>query len=124
MLHRAALYRAVKVVHSVNGRATRQAFATALLHFRATHRGSEVQAAAQGANFQPRYVPAGQTDKIEPFERLIFGPVRQKIRGRLALFVHADPDAVVKKGMVANWLVEALVGLHPRVVERAWEIFA
>ena len=124
--------------HSVNGWSTNETFQEylhfisnyyngqplhLLLDLHSSHRGDQIHLLAAKLNITLHYIPAGQTDKYQPLDRKIFGPLKATARHLISIKLSENmEDKITKKDAVSN-LIFSWEHLNMDNVVESWDIY-
>lgn len=94
-----------------------------LLDLHTSHRGPSIYKLAAELNITLHYIPAGQTDRYQPLDRKIFGPLKSSaarlVRQKLS---ELDDIKISKKDAVLN-LIKCWEHLSPDTVSDSWDCY-
>ena len=94
-----------------------------LLDLHSSHRGDQIQLLAAQLNITLHYIPAGQTDKYQPLDRTIFGPLKATARHLISMKLSENmEDRITKKDSVSN-LIFSWEHLNTDNVVESWDIY-
>ena len=94
-----------------------------LLDLHSSHRCDQIQLLAAQLNITLHYIPAGQTDKYQPLDRTIFGPLKATGRHLISMKLSENmEDRITKKDSVSN-LIFSWEHLNTDNVVESWDIY-
>ena len=94
-----------------------------ILDLHASHRGDEIQKLANSLNITLHYIPAGQTDKYQPLDRICFGCLKATGRSQFRIQASENPDAKFDKKAAIQSLIYAWEHLSPVTILQSWDIY-
>ena len=94
-----------------------------LLDLHSSHRGDEVKEVAESLNIDLHYIPAGQTDIYQPFDRNYFGRVKATGREQFRRRFRDNPNFKFTKNDAVQDLIYSWEHLSVDTILDAWEIY-
>ena len=94
-----------------------------LLDLHSSHRGQEIFNLAAELNITLHFIPAGQTDKYQPLDRTIFGPLKATARHLILKRLSENPEIKITKKDSVSDLIYSWEHLNNDNIVESWDIY-
>jgi hypothetical protein len=134
--HRVAISRDIHITHSTNGWTDASVAEAYLRYMRqrmgrkhfvliwdvfAAHRERHVLAIAERLNIKLIFIPAGQTDRFQPLDRRVFGPMKERAKEEFAMLFVKDFNADPKMAEALVIMVDVWKRFQQDELLEAWD---
>jgi hypothetical protein len=90
----------------------------------AAHRDATVQTLASRIGIRLEFLPAGQTDELQPLDRRVFGNLKQRARRRFNHEILQGPENNLNIAWAIQILVKVWYAIRQDQILSAWEHFS
>jgi hypothetical protein len=95
-----------------------------LLDLYSVHKSQETRQTARALNIDLYFVPAGQTDCLQPLDISIFGPLKASAKRHFRIFMSKTTESNVSMAAMTSGLIEAWEKMQTYTVLQSWDLYS